>query len=158
MNASCTERGFTLVELVLVLLLVGVLAAVAVPKLAGLAAFQSESWREQLVAGLRQGAAMAVGHRRLVCATVAADGVLTLELADANPATTCNRPLKGADGSLQTTGAAGVVVAVSPAGAIFFQPNGQVSRNGDGTAVEDRTINATGVAAVTVRGGSGHVE
>ena len=49
------RRGFTLVELIAVMLLVGVLATVAIPRLDGAFALRGAGWRDQLQAGLLQG-------------------------------------------------------------------------------------------------------
>ncbi len=159
MSVRCTEpRGFTLVELVAVLLLLGVLAAVALPRLAGLGEFRSDAWRGQALAGLRLAAATAVGHRRLVCASFAADGKLSLSVASGNPATSCASSLPGPDGSSSFAEAAGTGVSVTPAGTLYFQPNGRVSRDGAGLQVANRSITASGMPAITVYGESGHAE
>ncbi len=162
MNASCTERerGFTVVELVAVLILIGVLAAVALPRLGVVDAFRSEGWREQVVAGLRLAQATAGGHRRLVCAQFSGSS-LSLTVASANPASACSAALTGPDGSASfgtTAPSAGTSVAVSPAATLYFQPNGQVSSDGAGVSVSNFTISATDLAPITVYGASGHVE
>lgn len=158
MSARSTETGMTLVELVLVLVLVGALAAVVVPRLGLLGGIRADGWREQAAAGLRLAAATAVGHRRLVCAEFAADGQLSLTMAPANPAGACSAAvsLTGPDGSAQFAGAAGTAVTVDPPGLLLFQPDGRVIRPGFGTV--NRTIRATGVADIVVYGESGHVE
>ena len=157
MSGRSTEAGFTLVELVTVLLLVGVLAAVAVPRLSQVAGFQADGWREQVSAGLRLGAATALGHRRLVCASVAADGVLTLRLASSRNALSCDSDVKGPDGQGAFSGAAGVAVTATPA-SFYFQPNGRVSSDAAGATVVSPSISAAGVPSIQVRGESGHVE
>ena len=64
MCATCIDRplprGFTLPELVAVLLLVAVLAAVALPRLQGSLALREDSWREEVVASLRLARQVAV--------------------------------------------------------------------------------------------------
>lgn len=52
---SCrlTKAGFTLVELVIVLIVLGVLAVTAIPKLTGRSAFEDYAVRDQLIARLR---------------------------------------------------------------------------------------------------------
>jgi len=162
MNASCTERqrGFTVVELVAVLVLIGILAAVALPRLGVVDDFRSEAWREQAVAGLRLAQATAGGHRRLVCAQFSGNS-LSLSLATTNPASACTAPLPGPDGAAafgSTAPSAGTSVAVSPSGTLYFQPNGQVTSDGAGTSVANFTISATGLAPINVYGASGHVE
>jgi len=159
MSARFTESGgFTLVELVAVLLLLGVLAAVALPRLTGMGEFRTDAWRAQALAGLRLAAATAVGHRRLVCASFAADGSLSLSMAGSNPASSCSHPLPGPDGAPAFAEAAGTAVSVSAAGPLYFQPNGRVSRDGAGQQVENRSITGSGIAAITVYGESGHAE
>lgn len=158
MSARSTE-GFTVVELLAVLILVGVLAAVALPRLTAVEGLRSDNWREQTVAGLRLAQASAVGHRRLVCASFAA-GRLQLQIASANPASSCDSPLRGPDGSADfgDTAPASGGVTVSPAGSIYFQPAGRASLDGAGSQVDGRSVSATGVAVITVHGESGHVE
>lgn len=164
MNARPTEyaaqQGFTLVELVAVLLLIGILAAVALPRVNVIDGFRTDSWREQAVAGLRLAQNTAVSRRRLVCANFTG-AVLTLTQASASGATACNSPLPGPDGNAAFTATAparGVVVRVATAGTLFFQPDGRVSRDGAGATVANRTVAATGQPTITVYGQSGHVE
>ena len=86
-----------MVELVAVLLLVGVLAAVVVPKMDVALALRGTAWRDQVLAALRLAASTAHSHRRLVCVDIAS-GSVTLRLATANPATACNQAVPGPDG------------------------------------------------------------
>jgi MSHA pilin protein MshC len=159
MNVSSTDRrGFTLIELVAVLLLVGVLAVAVLPRLSGLGELRIDAWREQAAAGLRLAAATAVGHRRLVCATVAANGQLSLRVADAPDATACDTDLPGPDGQTFFAEAAGSTVTVTPAAILYFQPNGRVSQDGAGILVSSFTLSATGMTDLQVYGQSGHVE
>ena len=158
MSAKLTERGFTVVELIAVLVLVGLLAAVAVPRLNLMATLRGDSWRDQVVAGLRLAQSTAVSHRRLVCASFNG-GHLELQIAAANPATACSGSLNGPDGSNRFTDSLpNGAVTVAPAGTLFFQPSGRVTEDGAGASVSSRSISAAGVVAISVQGQSGHVE
>lgn len=157
MCASST-RGFTLPELVAVLLLLSVLAVTAMPKLDGVLSLRDDGWRDQIVAALRLARQSAVGHRRLVCAQVDTTGV-ALTIAAANPASSCSAALRGADGSsyaaLRGSAAA---VTVSPAGTLYFQPSGRVTGDGAGSSAATRTLTIAGQASIVVVGETGHVE
>ncbi|MFT6985090.1 MAG: MSHA pilin protein MshC [Psychromonas sp.] len=52
-NAAIKSAGFTLVELVIVIIVLGVLAATAIPKLASKSGFEDYTVRDQLIARLR---------------------------------------------------------------------------------------------------------
>ncbi len=153
------QQGFTLPELIAVVMLISILAAVAVPKMTGALSFRDDSWREQIVAALHSAHKSAVAHRRLVCATVNA-GNVTLSMASANPATTCDTTLAGIDGSANVAAANGAAAtaSVSPAGVLYFQPSGRVSTDGAGSSVAVRTITLTGQANIVLVGETGHVD
>lgn len=156
-SARCP--GFTLVELVTVLLLVAILAVVALPATQGLSTLNVGAWRAQATASLRHAAHAAVGHRRLVCATFGTQGTLLLQMASANPATQCNLTLRGPQGAVNYIDqGAGTPVTVTPAGTLYFQPDGSVSTDGAGSAVVDRSLSANGMDSIQVHGVGGHVE
>jgi len=146
-----SAAGFTLTELVIVIMLLGILAAVAVPRMTGLGDFRAAAFSDSVVATLRYAQKTATSHRRLVCVAFTAASV-TLTIADANPAVACNQNLALANGaaSLQSGDAANAVfTAADPTTLNFnFQP--------DGTGT-DRSIVVTGQPAITVVGATGSV-
>ena len=158
MCARSSSRGFTLPELIAVLLLIGILASTAMPKLQGALSFRDDGWRDQVVAALHYAHKVAISHRRLVCASVAAGGV-TLSIANANPATACGTALPGLDGQpLAADSQGGAAASIAPAGTIYFQPSGRASTDGAGSNAANRTISIAGQAAIVLVGETGHVE
>ena len=156
--AARGSRGFTLPELIVVILLTSVLAAVALPKLTGATSFRDDAWRDQVVAALHQAHKNAISHRRLVCASVTTSAV-TLSIASANPATACNVALPGIDGNASAAVNGGSAATTqAPAGTLYFQPSGRVSTNGAGTAVTTTTIRIAGQTSIVLVGETGHVE
>lgn len=152
------QRGFSLPELIAVILLVSILSVSAIPRLQGALSFRDEGWRDQIVATLRYAHKVAISHRRLVCVDIAVDG-LTLRIASAFPATVCNASLVGVDGqALAAAGKGGAVASVSPGGALYFQPSGRVSTDGAGSSAVTRTITLAGQTPIVVVGETGHVE
>jgi MSHA pilin protein MshC len=153
------RRGFTLIELIAVMTLVGVLAAVVVPRFGVVNGAAAETYRDAVVAGLREAQALSQGHRRLVCAQFDASANLSLRIAANHAATACSHALPGPDAqAIYAHAPAGLGVVVSPARTLYFQSGGTVTASGAGGAASDFTITPTGLAAITVRGLHGLVE
>lgn len=57
------ERGFTLLELILVMVIAGILAAVAMPRLVGTNSFDSRGFTDQLAATVRFAQKLAIAQR-----------------------------------------------------------------------------------------------
>ena len=163
MRASCSkslpqgQRGFTLVELITVMVLVGVLAVVAMPRLDGALSLRGAGWRDQLQAGLLQARVLAQGHRRLVCVTVAT-GEMRLSMASANPANSCNTTLNGLDGDARwAVDGNGTVLTLSPAGTLYFQPDGRITSDGAGANAVNASLAVSGEPALQLSGETGYV-
>lgn len=156
-RSSSGAHGFTLIELIGVLLLVSVLAVMVVPRMQGALSLRDDALRDEVVAALRHAHQTATSHRRLVCATVSSVAI-TLTIAATNPATACTAALPGPDGSASyTRNAAGTAMAVAPAGTLYFQPGGRITSDGAGTLPSSRTFAINGVADITLVGETGHV-
>jgi prepilin-type N-terminal cleavage/methylation domain-containing protein len=160
MSGKSTEHGFTMVELIIVMILVGILAAYAVPKFAAMGSLSNDAWRDQVKAALRYAQKAAVSHRRLVCVDLSASTV-AIQIASAHGATACNTPLGGPGGSGNFGGnpVPGAAAAVSPAGTIYFQPDGRATALNAGVHVTTgRSITVTGTPVLQLFGETGYVQ
>lgn len=147
-----------MVELIAIVLLLGVLAAVVVPRMDSALALGGSAWRDQVSAALKAARSLAQGHRRLVCASVAT-GSVSLSIAPANPATSCASTLVGADGSTQWAKDSGShATTQTPAGTLYFQPDGRITSDGAGTTTVSASIAIGDEAAITLNGVTGHVD
>ena len=147
-----------MVELIAVLLLVGVLAAVTLPRLDGAMALRGAGWRDQIKAGLLQARTLAQGHRRLVCVSLAT-GEIRLALASANPASACDTVLAGPDGDARwAVDTHNIALTQSPAGTLYFQPDGRITSDGAGSSAVNATVGLAGEPNLALIGSTGHVD
>lgn len=143
-------RGFTMIELVMVIVILGILAVVALPRMTGLSEYRALEFRDQVVSALRHAKSSASSHRRLVCVAFTATTV-TLTIARANPSATCDDPLI-------LPGSSTSVVQSSDATNVFFNPvPAAFNFLPDGTGA-DRNLAISGQAPIVVTGATGHVQ
>ncbi|MCA1973912.1 MAG: type II secretion system GspH family protein, partial [Caenispirillum sp.] len=86
--------GFTMVELVVTLIVIGILAVVAAPRFFDRADFDARAFLEQTAAALRYAQKAAIAQRRTVCVAFAANAV-TLTVRATAGAGACDTPLAG---------------------------------------------------------------
>ena len=77
------QRGFTLVELVAVIVILGIIAMVAAPHFFDINTYDNRGFRDQVISTLRYAQKAAIAQRRFVCVTIAGNA-LTLTY-DATP-------------------------------------------------------------------------
>jgi len=151
--------GFTLVELITVMLVLGILSAVALPRLMDNRVLAGTSFHSDVVSALRYAQKSAVSHRRLVCATFTAT-TITLAIASANPASACDTAFASPDGAAYQSKDGSVQVSgYPPGGLMYFQPGGTITSDGAGANVFSGSIAVTGQArTIEIQGATGYVE
>lgn len=77
-NLRNFQRGFTLVELISVMVIVGIVAAVAMPKYFDRGSFDSRGFYDQVISTLRYAQKAAIAQHRFVCVTFPFSNSVTL--------------------------------------------------------------------------------
>ncbi|NJA88221.1 type II secretion system protein [Rhodocyclus tenuis] len=147
-------RGFTLVELVVTLVIVGILAALVLPRFTGRTGFEERGLRDETLAALRYAQKSAVAARRLVCVTFTANSLsarIAANFGDADCA--AGVPLPGPGGSPLLVSANGTAAFSSyPASGLSFNPFG------DASAAQSITVQGLPAnLAITIEDGTGYV-
>ncbi len=157
-------KGFTLIELVVVMILAGVLAAVAVPRFIGVQAWSTRGYLDGARSALEYARQTAVAQRRWVCVTVAASG-LTLTRArkafddDAAPCATTQSLLLPGNGLNTLATPTGVSLSLLGGATSPVVFNGQGQSIDSTGAVRTVQLQVTGdqVFTLTIEGSSGYV-
>lgn len=119
--------GVTLVELVVVIVVLGALLAIGLPRLADSSALGPENFTDRTIAALRHAQRSAIAMRRTVCAEFGADSV-SFSFARAEGSTSCDAPLTGPGGeAAYTVTASGGAAYASTPGSLSFDPLGRSS-------------------------------
>jgi MSHA pilin protein MshC len=93
MATLSNNRGFTLTELIVTLIVIGVLAVFVVPKLDGMSAMRQRTEYDKVVSAIAYARKAAVARRRYACVSVAGAAV-TLTI-DSNPPESTSTPFGG---------------------------------------------------------------
>lgn len=142
--------GFTLVELVTIMIVLGILAAIAIPKMGSSSEFRALEFHDRTVATLRFAQKTATSHRRMVCVAFAASTV-TLTI-DHDKSGACNGQALNLPGSNTN-----VLTSSDPTNAVFNPVPSAFNFLPDGSGA-DRTLSISGQAAIVIVGATGYVQ
>ena len=136
------QRGFTLVELIMTMVIIGIIAAVAAPRFFSTDVFQQRGFADQVQASLRYAQKQAIAQRRNVCVTMAA-GDISMMIANVAGATSpCNTNLVSPAGQPANCPSATYKIC-APTG-VTLSPAVTVNFDALGRTTPARTISVSG--------------
>lgn len=145
------SSGFTLVELIVVLMIVGILAVAAIPRLLNTQDFEERGFHDQTLAALRYAQKAAVAQRRRVCVAVGTNSVTLTIASVSGDAAACDTNLTGPGGGSPYT-------VTAPTGVSFSSAATSFSFFALGNASAGQTLQVSGVAdSITVEQETGYV-
>ena len=156
MTGQGKNRGFTLIELIMVLVIAGVLAVVAVPRMFNATEFQSRGLSDQVQASLRYAQKIAIAQHRFVCATFTANS-LSLTIGSTNTCTP-GAPVTALSSNTDAL-KNGNYVLNAPSSISFAATPAAFSFNALGQPSTAATVNVTGdvTRTITVEAETGYV-
>jgi len=153
-RAHSRQAGLTIVELVLVIVIVGVLGALAGPRFFNQTGFDERAYAEELVSALRYAQKVAVGSGCRVRVTVAGGGYALAQQAPqaghCDPLDTSFPVPVLLAGGQPASGTAPSGVSVAPTGSVVFDALGRTNLGADVTA-------SVGAFTLTIEAESGLV-
>lgn len=153
------QRGFTMVELITTMILIGILSAIAIPRMNLISGFDEIGYRDQVIATLEFARKSAVAQRRHVQVTRAGNA-LSFRVAKDIPEGPSATTFAGASGSDLLLPGSGLNY-IEPRGSttlggltgVVFDPLGRATLTG-GVSL---TVTGDSVATLTVDSGTGYV-
>lgn len=115
------QRGFTLVELIVLMIVIGILSAFVLPRWNGETGFESRGFRDELASALRYAQKSAIAARRTVCVDLSGIPV-TFRISSAQGAASCavGGALDGPNGgALQVAVKGNVSLTSAPLSLVF---------------------------------------
>jgi len=141
------QRAFTMTELVAIMVIIGILAAFAIPRFFGASAFQSRGFADQVQTSLGYAQKIAIAQRRFVCMSFSTNS-LTLTTG---PTAACGTPLASPSGSAN-------YLITAPSGITFNALPTDFSFDALGRPSASQTITiASATNPIVVEAETGHV-
>lgn len=157
------QSGFTQIELIVTIVLIGILSAVALPRFYSETGTEGRGFADEVSAALRFAQKTAIASRRTVCAALTAK-TIQLSIASTAGNTTCDKNLSGPTGKTphlvdasggnfrNLTGFSGTVP-----GNLYFDTQGRPVNNSGTPLTAATTLSITGGPAITIEAETGHV-
>ena len=138
------QFGFTMIELVVTMVIIGIMAVVVLPRFDLLSGFDAKGFHDQTVAQLRFAQKTALAQRRAVCVTVGLTGI-TLNIATSDAAADC------------TTGSTLTPPFTPKAGSGLSGSNFNFLRQGETDSAGNITLTITGTDSILIDATTGYV-
>ena len=145
-TSAAATAGFTLIELIAVLILTAILGIVIAPRMATRSTFDTRGFADTTRSTLQHARRVAIAQRRTVCGNFAS-GSLSFSQSTVNGAASCNLALSdpSTGGTLSLTPPSGVSLGVTPASFTFDglgRPSSAVAITITGDVTRSLTIEA----------------
>lgn len=151
-GSQLNQRGFTLIELILVIVLLGVLAVFAVPRMFDSNDFNARGFHDETLGLLRYAQKTAIAQRRTVCVSLNATGVSSYIFAT-NPASgNCSSaPLLKPPSTAHGGSGLSAKVGSGAVSAFQFTPLGSTDQSGN------VVVSIVGSSDIVVEANTGYV-
>jgi MSHA pilin protein MshC len=152
-----TMRGFTLVELIMVMVVTGVLAVAVIPRFIDRQDYQDKGFYDETLAILRYAQKAAIAQRRTVCVAFT-DTTVTLTIASIADSGVCNKALESPTGvsPFVVTAGGSAVFSSTPAN-LEFNSLGQPLNATNALLAAAQTITVSRIGNITVEPETGYV-
>lgn len=161
MKPKQPSRGFTLVELIVILIIVGILAVIAIPRFTGVAAFNTQGFTDRVMESLRYAQKQAIAKRRNVCVAFTSTSMTFTYASAAGSGAACDTNLSGPAGqnpySVVAENKSVVTFSPVPAGLTFDALGRPLAAGVPLAAVQVITISGAGNRTFSVEPDTGYV-